>query len=112
MLPWRVCWWLLVQLPIGFARLSPCCGCMEPTGARFAGVLDRNFSARRLIMGSNLCVSPFFSCPTGAVTPFVEKMAKRMDDMAEAAEMEVGFCFCGRHCTSGLWAALHVRPAG
>ena len=25
-----------------------------------------------------------------AVTPFVEKMAKRMDDMAEAAELEVG----------------------
>ena len=25
-----------------------------------------------------------------AVTPFLEKMAKRMDDMAEAAEMEVG----------------------
>lgn len=24
------------------------------------------------------------------VTPFVERMAKRMDDMAEAAEMEVG----------------------
>ena len=39
---------------------------------------------------------PHLPCPPPpAVTPFVERMAKRMDDMAEAAEMEVGFVQCG-----------------
>lgn len=43
------------------------------------------------------CLTPVcLALPAPAVTPFVERMAKRMDDMAEAAELEVG-----KGCTGG-----------
>ena len=45
-----------------------------------------------------------------AVTPFVEKMAKRMDDMAEAAELEVGIRFKSVYC-SPLSAAFGGLPS-